>query len=64
MQRALLNRKSTKPLTVNEPDVKHRALKDQQKVNPAPLAVLSGQHCHAQSLAISLASILAWGYHF
>lgn len=53
MQRAHLNRNSTKALTVKEPDVKHRALKDPQRANPAPQAVLSGQCCHAQSLAIS-----------
>lgn len=61
MQKALLNRNSTKPLTVKETDVKHRALKDQQRANPAPLAVLSGQYCHAQILAISLASVIPWG---
>lgn len=31
------NRNSTKPLTVKEPDVKHRALKGQQRAKPTPL---------------------------
>lgn len=37
MLEALINRNSIKPLTVQEPDVKHRAVRDQPRANPATL---------------------------